>query len=101
MKQLGDERELDVEVLVFGIYSEGEGGAIKPVLMQLEGEFFLPVYSSLEKLRRSYAEAGVGDFLKIKQVTDVREFLDSVEGMKVVMDPWITEEGNTRYMLLR
>lgn len=83
----------------FLAYSAG-----KPLMLKLEDTLFLPVFSTPEKLTETFELAGVTEMITIKIITDVGEFLDSVHSMRgsahtmrVMMDPWVTEEGNTRF----
>ena len=77
-----------------------------PILLYLqEGKMLLPLFTDKEK----YSKAAVwGNFIgaKCQMVEQQLEFLNSIIEFKkqisfhVVVDPYITPEGNTRFQLL-
>lgn len=70
----------------------------QPKFITIEGVVFLPIFSSEELLRDAQMFLGWEPDLKIKQIEDTSEFLESVlHKVRVAMDPKITPEGNTRF----
>jgi hypothetical protein len=72
----------------------------RPVMVIIEGQRFVPVYSSEDKLRASMVECGWDQEYTIKQVTDGRDFLDSLNEARVFvcLDPHLVD-GVTRFTL--
>ncbi len=72
----------------------------QPVYVDVEGAIFLPLFSSAEKLREMMMKTAVA-YVSIKQVVgDQMEFLTSFPpdlGVRIMVDPWVTDEGNTRF----
>jgi hypothetical protein len=77
----------------------------KPMLLELNGKFLMPLFSSKEK----YDEAAKWtDFssAQLKVINDSGQFIRSVQAAKskikfhVVVDPYVTPEGNTRFDLI-
>lgn len=96
------ERAISLTGCLFGIYAEVEG-AVMPVTFELEGETLLPVFSTPEKLRAAFIAAGIegGDYA-IKQIMDGKTFLDSaIEHFPVILDPWKTDRGTTRFTMVQ
>ena len=59
-----------------------------PVIVTIEGKIrFVPIYSTLEKLKEAMIEGGIADY-KVKVIDDGAEFLKSVYelGIPVCMD---------------
>lgn len=76
----------------------------QPWLFTLEGTDWLPVFSTELKLRGAMARAGVPEHAyRAKQITETGDFVRSaVEGgVRVMADPWVTPEGNTRFTEIR
>lgn len=77
----------------------------QPVLFEFEGVHFLPIFTSIGK----FADAMIQTFaparrdeIKPQVITDHAEFIDSVAGkVRLMLDPWITEAGTTRFTELR
>jgi hypothetical protein len=70
----------------------------QPVLVHMvgSGAFYLPVFSTEEKLRGMMKK--LGPFGKIKMIQDGREFLDSVPlDVIVIKDAWHTLTGTVRF----
>lgn len=76
----------------------------QPVLFNVPGSphLHLAVFSTVEKLEVFLDRVGT-TFSSVKQIHDTKEFLRSVPtSIVLTKDPWITEEGHTRYkMVLR
>jgi hypothetical protein len=76
-----------------------------PVFLELDGKFLMPLFSTEEKYNAAKEWAGF-DFAKIKRITNPEEFMESIALSKkeiefhVVVDPYITPEGNTRFQLI-
>jgi hypothetical protein len=66
-----------------------------------KGDTFLiavAIFSSVDKLEAAWKAIAL-PYDRIKQICDHWEFLASIPPeVLVVIDPWITPEGNTRYM---
>jgi hypothetical protein len=69
-----------------------------PVLIMIENQTFLPVYSTAEKLNASMELMNIKDFT-VKRITDGADFLESVGDLQVCADPYI-HNGNTRFTLV-
>lgn len=76
-----------------------------PVLLYMPGttDFFLPVFSTEEKLRSTLTQAGVA-FECVKHIDDGLEFLASVprvmddqRRVRIAVDLWYTPEGRVRF----
>lgn len=77
----------------------------QPFLLQVEhcDDFFLPVFSSIEKLNTvmSHIKKKIGVlYYTIKQITDGREFLESVRkgGVRIMFDPRIIDDHHTKWL---
>lgn len=73
----------------------------QPWLIQMPGNpsFWVPVYSSIEKLEESCAELGIKSF-KVKQITGSRDFVKSLveQNIRVMLDPYaVRSENKTRW----
>jgi hypothetical protein len=101
MRQVSDrQRGVTLAGCVFGVYGQA-GDAVQPVLFLLEGRHLLPVFTTPAKMTEAYGWAGVVDPYTVKRIDDGREFLASVEGKyPVILDPWVTPQGNTRFLLV-
>jgi hypothetical protein len=87
---------VDVTGYVFWVFEDNQ----QPVLMELDNNQFLPVFTTPEKaavMREKVAES-----LRLKQITDHHEFCDSVAGkVRVVVDPVEDKVANkTRWLEL-
>ncbi len=93
MKQISSElKNVNVEDMFIGMYGEN-----KPFLLVLEGIKFLPIFTTPEKLEETVLRCKVPP-VSTKQITDQWDFLDSIVGkIRIMVDPWITPEGNTRF----
>jgi hypothetical protein len=103
MKQLSDNKFVNIDGYLFATYESRkveDGQSVKPFLLDLEGIKFLPVFSTEEKLIEALERVGLGDVkLEIKRIDCGTLFLESVAGLvRVMVDPWITPEGNTRFV---
>jgi hypothetical protein len=61
--------------------------------------YWIPVFSTQEKLEKSCAELSIVDY-KIKQITDGYDFLDSLreQNVRVMLDPYaVISENKTRW----
>lgn len=87
---------IDLRGWVIGVY-EGSGGLW--VWVTLEGRDFLLVCSSREKYEAALSFMGITG-VTLKRIHDAQEFLDSVAGIPLMLDPYITPEGNTRFKTL-
>lgn len=92
MKALSNLKTINIDGYLMALYDNDPSD---PVLIVIEGQRFLPVYSTAEKLRESMNKINVTDYT-IKQITDGRDFLDSVSNMNVCADPY-EHNGNTRF----
>ena len=73
-----------------------------PVLLGMPGTdaHYLPVFSTIDKLRATMGRAGVS-FAKVKQIDDGAEFLASLPREWIVIyDAWFTLEGKVRFTQL-
>jgi hypothetical protein len=58
----------------------------------------IPLFTTLAKLQAAALAVG-SPYDSVKYIADQREFLQEIPPViLVVVDPWITTEGNTRYM---
>ena len=77
----------------------------KPVFLEFNGQFVLPVFSTKEKFDEAAKWAGF-TFATCSVIIDPEDFKNSVLAYKnkfnfhVAADPYITEEGNTRFQLI-
>lgn len=101
---------IELEGYVFGALDERSselGDEIKPVLLSLPNEPDLPpnvfpVFSTLDKMKKCFTEAGVAGTYRIKQIEDTQRFIDSVpHDLPVIVDPYRTPDGNTRFQLMQ
>jgi hypothetical protein len=68
----------------------------QPQCVELNGIYFVPVFSTEAKLNESKLAQEVK--FTMKQIDDGEKFLESViPHMRVMIDPWITERGTTRW----
>jgi hypothetical protein len=68
----------------------------QPVMVELNGTFFVPVFSTEAKLNESLLAKQVK--FAIKHIHNGSEFLAScLPQMRVMVDPWITDHGTTRW----
>ena len=89
---------VNVTGFLIGVYVDTE----QPVFFMLEGIQFLPIFSTVEKYEQAMRTACLPGPAKIKKITDHAEFLDSVNGkVRLMLDPWLTERGTTRFTELR
>jgi hypothetical protein len=89
---------VNVTGMFIGVYlTDGQ-----PVLFQVEDVLFLPIFSTPEKFEEAMEFAGVAKTCKIQLITDHAGFMESVIGkVRLMLDPWINEKGNTRFTELR
>ncbi len=61
----------------------------RPVMIRIEGQLFVPIYSAEDKLHASMLECGWRADYTIKQILDGRDFLNSLteQGLPVCLDP--------------
>lgn len=77
----------------------------KPVFLEVNGKFLLPIFSTKDKFDEAAKWAGFA-FAKCSIIVDPEDFKKSVLQYKqksnfhVVADPYVTEEGNTRFQLI-
>lgn len=76
-----------------------------PVLLNVIGspDLYLPIFSTLGSFKTKMAFIGA-EYQSIKRIDDVGEFLDSLpfmfpsgECLRVIVDPYRTEEGMIRF----
>ena len=98
MRRVND-REHHVNITGWCLWTTADA---QPFLVELEGVLFLPLFSTAERARACpEVAAWTGPSLHLKQVSDRAEFLATVAGrVRVMIDPWITDQGNTRYVEL-
>jgi hypothetical protein len=76
----------------------------QPVLSNLPGidKHFVLVFTTEEKLHSGMIDMQYGGSYKIKQVTDINEFLGSLreQGVRVMLDPYIVDGEKTRWIEL-
>jgi len=92
------------EVVLTGMLFPWDGR--QPVLLSMPGSllFYLPLFSTEEKLRETMKQAGV-PFRSIKHVDDGAVFLASVYGdnpgaletLAVILDPYFLPSGRVRF----
>lgn len=68
-----------------------------PVLLTIEGIEYFPIFTHPDKL--CAALAGKVWPFEMKRIDSGYTFLHSVS-YPVILDPWVTPEGNTRFMLV-
>jgi hypothetical protein len=97
MKKLSEEKT----IYVTGYFLAMRSNSLEPVLYEIEGTKFVPIFSTVEKLRDSMSFAHVDEY-DIKTITDGIDFLESIEeaGFNGILDPYIVN-GNTRFTLLK
>jgi hypothetical protein len=96
------EKPVELAGCVFGIFGEDGGGRIRPVLLTVSGVECLAVFSTKEKMDEAYKQAGVIAIAKVKKIDGGRGFLESLPpDMPVILDPWLTDRGTTRFQLVR
>lgn len=83
---------VEVTGLFIGLYADGQ-----PFLLEVSGHQFFPLFSTPEKLREATVIGHAGEPVHVKQITDGGEFLASVSGVRLMLDPWITPDGRTRF----
>ncbi len=77
----------------------------KPIFLEFNGQFVLPVFSTKEKFDEA-AKWGGFTFAKCSIIVNTDEFRNTVLDHKkrfnfhVVADPYITEKGNTRFQMI-
>lgn len=104
MKQLSDNKPVNIDGYLFAVYDSRkveDGQAVQPFLLRLEGVEFLPIFSTQEKLEAALELAGMDKdvAMQVKRIDSGVAFLESVAGfVRVMVDPWITPEGNTRFV---
>lgn len=87
--------------MAIGRLPDNQGQIVLPVAIIIENKTFLPVFTTVEKLKSFFKESNINDY-QIKKVLDGIEFLNSVKnGPSVILDPWTTPDGNTRFMLIK
>lgn len=86
---------------LFGVYGEDPAtGAVSPCFLEIAGNDVLAVFSTEAKLEACYQFAGIAP-AKVKAIMDGLDFLDSLPpDVTVVLDPWITERGTTRFTMI-
>jgi len=76
-----------------------------PVFLTLNGKYLLPIFSTKEKFDET-AKWAKFEFAKCTVIIDVEDFINSILHHKikfrfhVVVDPYVTPEGNTRFQLI-
>lgn len=69
----------------------------QPVLVVLEDDTFLPLFTDVERLHAHMKSSGVQGY-KVMHVDHGPSFLASVIGqVRVMLDPWFTDRGTTRF----
>jgi hypothetical protein len=85
-----------VEGLLLGLYEDDN----QPMLFTLEGQLFIPLFTTPEKYEEAKrtACANIRRPIKLKVITDHNEFLDSIpDTIRIMVDPWATDRGTTRW----
>ena len=69
-----------------------------PFIITIDGQVFVPLFSSAEKLKRFLEEAEHTDKVQVKQIQSQMDFMQSVvmQGCKVMLDPHGVD-GKTRF----
>lgn len=76
-----------------------------PVLIQLpnSNDGFVPIFTTAEKLHEYMKPANI-PYEAVNHISDPREFLIAVprrfptgERVRIIIDPWVTDMGNTRF----
>ena len=100
MQQIGNgqTRLINVKGCYFWVY-EATG---QHVLVILEEICFMPIFSTEQKAKEGLATLRVQGNTRLKQITDTREFLESVVGkeVRVMLDPY-PKGWNTRFKEVR
>lgn len=77
----------------------------QPFLVQMPGiiAFFVVIFTSAEKLRDAMKTLGPGEEYKIKQVTDGKEFCQSLfeQNVRIMRDPYIVDGDKTHWTEIR
>ena len=100
MKQVSEKKSLHP---IRGLLLPMNGN--KPVFMQVAGQTLLPVFSDKTKFSEA-SKWGKFEEASSSVIVNPQEFYDCVMFFKkrfpfhVVLDPYITDEGNTRFQLL-
>lgn len=90
MKKLSNEYETSIADNLLAIVDES------PVNIMIEGERFIPVYTTKSKLEDSMSLIGIEKYT-IKKIDDAIAFRESVLPMiRIARDPYI-HDGNTRF----
>jgi hypothetical protein len=88
-----------------GMFIPFNPDAKQPVLLKMDGKFFLPVFSTREKLEKASEWVDIG-FASHNVIVSYEEFKKTVFKMKqevtlhVIVDPYVTEEKNIRFHLI-
>lgn len=69
----------------------------QPCFIMIEDVVFIPVFSDEEKLNTHLNFIKYNIETSIKVITDVDEFLNSVQPCRVALNPINTEQGTTRF----
>lgn len=102
MKPVSDKRSLHP---IRGLLLPINPGSNGPVFLQVGGKTLLPVFSDKLKFSEA-AKWGKFEDATSNVIVNPQDFYDCVIMFKkrfpfhVVLDPYITEEGNTRFQLL-
>jgi hypothetical protein len=88
---------LNLSGYLFLVYTDDE----QPVLGPMGDTYFLPVFSTKEKLDAYIPVFAPKSPTKIKQITDGKEFVDSIHegGVRIMVDPYICN-GNIRFTMV-
>lgn len=103
MELVGKIATVNVTGYLLGMWSAGN-----PVIITIPGDgYFLPLFSTKEKYD-SLAAFGHFEEATCKKIEDHKEFVQSIMEnepfrngtIRLIVDPWITDKGTTRFTLL-
>jgi len=89
-------RKMLLNGLLLGLFEDDN----QPLLFTLEGQLFIPLFTTKEKYEtaKQTACANIQRPIKLKVITDHDEFLDSIPTtIRIMVDPWATDRGTTRW----
>lgn len=82
-----------------GYYTPSQNGGPLNIILPGNPSWWVPVFSSVEKMEESCAELGIRDY-SVKQITDGFDFVTSIveAGGRVMLDPYrVSCENKTRW----
>jgi hypothetical protein len=102
MKQVSEQK---TRYQIRGLLLPINPGTHSPIFLEVDGQYILPLFTTRDKFTEATQWGGFS-FANINVIVNPQDFHDCVMTFKkkfpfhVVVDPYITEEGNTRFQLL-